>query len=235
MKIHYIQHVDFETPANILKWAEEKGHKITGTHLYENEKLPDLDQFDFLVVMGGPMGIYDEEKYPWLKEEKEFIKKAIENDKLVLGICLGAQLIADVLGSRVYKNKEKEIGWFPVKLTEKAKNSEIFKDFPQQFMAFHWHGDTFDIPKGAVHTVRSEACENQAFEYNDGKVVALQFHLEVDKEAVERLIKNSQEELKEKGKYIQSPDEMLKNTEYFEEIEKLLFEMLDKLETLMES
>jgi len=232
MKIHYIQHVEFETPANILKWANEKGHEITGTHLYKGENLPDLDQFDFLVVMGGPMGIYDEEEYPWLKKEKEFIKKAIENDKLVLGICLGAQLIADVLGAKVYKNKEKEIGWFPVELTEKAKNSKIFNDFPEQFTAFHWHGDTFDIPKGAIHTVRSEACENQAFEYNDGKVVALQFHLEVDKKAVERLIENSQEELKEKGKYIQSPDEMLKNNEYFEEIEKLLFEMLDNLKNL---
>jgi GMP synthase (glutamine-hydrolysing) len=232
MKIHYLQHVEFETPANILKWAERKGHTISGTHLYKNENLPDLKDFDFLVIMGGPMGIYDEEDYPFLKEEKIFIKEAINGNKLVLGICLGAQLIADVLGSKVYKNKEKEIGWFDVKLTEELKKTKIFKNFPKKFKAFHWHGDTFDIPNGAIHIAESEACKNQAFEYNHGKVVALQFHLEVDKNAVKRLIENSEEELKEKGKYIQFPEKMLKNTQHFEEVENLLFKMLDNMENL---
>ncbi len=232
MKIHYIQHVEFETPANILKWAEKKGYKFSGTHLYKGDNLPELDDFDFLVVMGGPMGIYDEDEYPWLKKEKNFIKEAIEKDKKVLGICLGAQLIADVLGSKVYKNKEKEIGWFPVEKTLEADNSKIFKDFPEKFVAFHWHGDTFDIPSGAVHTAKSTACKNQSFEYNDGKVVALQFHLEVDKNAVKRLIENSEEELKEKGDYIQSPEDMLKEEIYFKEIENLLYKMLDKLESI---
>ena len=232
MRIHYIQHVEFETPANILKWAEKKGHQVSGTHLYKGDNLPELDDFDFLVVMGGPMGIYDEDEYPWLKKEKNFIKEAIEKDKKVLGICLGAQLIADVLGSKVYKNKEKEIGWFPVEKTLEADNSKIFKDFPEKFMAFHWHGDTFDIPSGAIHTAKSTACKNQSFEYNDGKVVALQFHLEVDKNAVKRLIENSEEELKEKGDYIQSPEEMLKEEIYFKEIENLLYKMLDKLESI---
>ncbi len=231
-KIHYLQHVPFEDPANIFKWAKQNNIQIEGTKLYQNDSFPDIQSFDMLVVMGGPMGIYDEEEYPWLKEEKEFIKKAIDNDKLVLGICLGAQLIADVLGAKVYRNKEKEIGWFPVELTKEAKNSNIFKDFPNQFMAFHWHGDTFDIRAGAIHTVRSEACENQAFEYNDGRVIALQFHLETTPESAKKLIENSQEELKEKGKYIQSPDEMLNNKEYFEDIEKLLFQMLNKLVNL---
>ncbi len=232
MKIHYLQHVEFETPANILKWAENKGFPVTGTHFYKNEKLPELEDFDFLVVMGGPMGIYDEEDYPYLKEEKKFIKEAIKSNKKVLGICLGAQLIADVLGGKVYKNSYKEIGWFLVKLTKDAEKSKIFNDFPDEFTGFHWHGDTFDIPRDAVHTVYSEGCKNQAFEYNGGKVVALQFHLEVDKNSVKRLIENSEEELKEKGKYIQSPEDMLKNEEYFQNIEKLLFDMLEKIENV---
>ncbi len=232
MKIHYIQHVPFETPANILNWAVEKGYSLSGTHLYKGDSLPDVNTFDFLVVMGGPMGVYDENKYTWLKEEKKFIEKAIKEDKKVLGICLGAQLIADVLGAKVYKNKYKEIGWFPVYLTQEAKISKHFSNFPSEFIAFHWHGDTFDIPAGAVHTVRSEACENQAFEYNQGKVVALQFHLETNLKSAKDLIENSQEELKETGKYIQKPEVMLSKNDYFNFINTFLFKLLDSIEKI---
>ncbi len=230
MRIHYIQHVHFETPANIFRWAEEKNYPISGTKLFLNEKLPPLEQFDFLVVMGGPMGVYDEDKFPWLTEEKEFIEQCIKADKKILGICLGAQLIADVLGAKVYKNSHKEIGWFPVYLTEEGKKSISFKEFPEEFTAFHWHGDTFDIPKGAVHTAFSKGCKNQAFEYNRGKVVGLQFHLETSEESAKALIENSVEELMEKGKYIQSSKEMLSDKERFSQIEKLLFRLLDNIE-----
>ncbi|NPA13516.1 MAG: amidotransferase [Aquificae bacterium] len=229
MRIHYIQHVHFETPANIFKWAKDRGYSITGSRLFLNEGLPNLDSFDFLVVMGGPMGVYDDDKFPWLKEEKRFIEKAIQGGKKVLGVCLGAQLIADVLGAKVYKNKYKEIGWFPVEKTEEGKKSPLLKDFPDKFTAFHWHGDTFDIPDGALWTTRSEGCEHQSFEYNNGKVVALQFHLEVNPESVKQLIENSVEELMEKGKYIQSPEAMLNNKEAFLEIEKLLYTLLDQI------
>jgi GMP synthase (glutamine-hydrolysing) len=231
MKIHYIQHVHFETPANIFKWAKNKNHRITGTRLFLNESLPEIDQFDLLIVMGGPMGVYDEQIFPWLTAEKKFIEKAVKENKKVLGICLGAQLIADVLGAKVYKNRYKEIGWFPVFKTENAEKSEVFKDFPEQITVFHWHGDTFDIPSGAVHTVRSEACENQAFEYNK-KVIGLQFHLETTLESAKALIDNSVEELMEKGKYIQTPEEMLSKKENFHQIEKVLFNMLDRIERM---
>ena len=227
MRIHYIQHVHFEPPANIFRWAEKKGYSIRGTKLFLNEKLPDINDFDLLVIMGGPMGVYDEDKFPWLNNEKRFIEKAIKEGKKILGICLGAQLIADVLGAKVYKNKHKEIGWFPVYKTNEAENSEVFKDFPDSFTAFHWHGDTFDIPEGAIHTARSEACENQAFEY-EGRIIGLQFHLETNIESAQALIQNSVDELMEKGDYIQSPEEMLSKGQNFKEIEKLLFNMLDK-------
>ena len=229
MRVHYFQHVPFETPANILNWAKERGHTIKGTHLYKNQPFPDFSSFDMLVVMGGPMGVYDEDKYPFLKKEKVFIENAIMLGKKVLGICLGAQLIADVLGAKVYKNKYKEIGWFPVNLTEEGKNSFIFQDFPQEFTPFHWHGDTFDIPKGAKRIAYNEATENQAFEI-EGKIVGLQFHLETTKESAKALIENSKEELKEKGKYIQTPEEMLSKDDYFTVIKHQLYNMLDKLE-----
>ncbi len=232
MRIHYLQHVHFETPANIFKWAEEKNLPIKGTKLFLKEPLPDIEDFDFLVVMGGPMGVYDEKDFPFLKEEKLFIEKVISSGKKILGICLGAQLIADVLGAKVYKNRFKEIGWFPVYKTDEAEKTRIFKDFPEETVAFHWHGDTFDIPSGAIHTIKSTACENQAFEYNEGKVVALQFHLETTKESAKALIENSVEELKEKGKFIQEPEFILSQERYFIQIEKLLFSFLDNIYSL---
>ncbi|WP_211325058.1 type 1 glutamine amidotransferase [Hydrogenothermus marinus] len=131
MRIHYFQHVPFETPANIENWAKEKGHLFKGTYLYKNQPFPDFSSFDMLVIMGGPMSVSDENKYPFLKREKIFIENAIKLNKKVVGICLGAQLIAEVLGSKVYKNKEKEIGWYPVYLTDEGKKSNIFKDLLQ--------------------------------------------------------------------------------------------------------
>ncbi len=229
MRIHYLQHVPFESPANILNWAKERGHSITGTHLYKNQPFPDFSSFDMLVVMGGPMGVYDENKYSFLKREKVFIENAINLGKKVLGVCLGAQLIADVLGAKVYKNKYKEIGWFPVNLTEEGKQSDIFKNLPNEFTPFHWHGDTFDLPRGAKRTAYNEATQNQAFEI-DGKIIGLQFHLETTKESAKELIENSQEELKEKGKYIQSLEEMLSKDDYFTLIKYQLYQLLDNFE-----
>ena len=229
MRIHYFQHVPFESPANILNWAKERGHSITGTHLYKNQPFLDFSSFDMLVVMGGPMGVYDDDKYPFLKREKVFIENAINLGKKVLGVCLGAQLIADVLGAKVYKNKYKEIGWFPVNLTEEGKQSYIFKNLPDEFTPFHWHGDTFDLPRGARRIAYNQATQNQAFEI-DGRIVGLQFHLETTKESAKELIKNSQEELKEKGKYIQSPEEMLSKDDYFTLIKYQLYQLLDNFE-----
>ncbi|WP_457641207.1 type 1 glutamine amidotransferase [Persephonella sp.] len=229
MRLHYLQHVHFETPANIFKWAKEKGYEIEGTKIFLGEKLPAPDQFDLLIIMGGPMGVYDEKEFPWLVEEKRFIERVIKANRKILGICLGAQLLADVMGAKVYKNKYKEIGWFDLSLTERASESKFFSDFPKKFTAFHWHGDTFDIPEGAIHIAESEGCKNQAFEY-DGRIVGLQFHLETNIESAEALIQNSVEELKEEGKYIQSDEEILSKNENFIEIEKLLFKLLSKFE-----
>ncbi|WP_457644536.1 type 1 glutamine amidotransferase [Persephonella sp.] len=229
MRLHYIQHVHFESPAGISRWAENKGFSIKGTRLYSGDLFPELESFDLLIVLGGPMGVYDEDKYPWLKEEKKFIERCIKSGKKILGICLGAQLIADVLGSRVYKNRHKEIGWFDIQLTPDGKKSKYFSDFPDRFIAFHWHGDTFDIPDGAVHTAKSEACDNQAFVYED-RVVGLQFHLETDLQTAKGLIENSAEDLKEKGEYVQSPEYILSQTENYKNLERFLDRFMEKFE-----
>lgn len=231
MKIQYIQHVPFEDPAGITIWAEKKGHSMSAIRLYENPSFPDIEEFDWLIVMGGPMNIYEEDKYPWLHEEKLFIKDVIEKGKIVLGICLGAQLIADALGGKVTGNSYKEIGWFPVKLLPEAEKSNIFRGVQSKFIAFHWHGDTFSIPQGCLHIAESEACENQAFEY-DGRVLGLQFHLESTKESIGRLIDNCGDEINP-GSFIQ--DEKVIRSEIESNtgtINCLMADILDSMEKI---
>ncbi|MFZ5572139.1 MAG: type 1 glutamine amidotransferase [Thermodesulfobacteriota bacterium] len=194
MKIHYLQHVPFEGVARIAHWAAANDCPLAGTALYRNEPLPDLSAFDCLVVMGGPMGVADEEVYSWLKPEKRFIERVIAEGKKVVGICLGAQLIAEVMGARVSRNKTKEIGWYPVTLTETGRQSAMGDILPATFQAFHWHGDTFEIPRGAIHLARSRACDHQGFLYQE-QVLGLQFHLESTPESIEQLLENCNEEI----------------------------------------
>ncbi len=227
MRIHSLEHEPFEGLANIAVWANKKGHSITRTLLFNNEELPDLSGFDWLVIMGGSMNIYEEQKYPWLREEKRFIAEAIGSEKIVLGVCLGAQLIADVLGGKVSKNKYREIGWFPVTLTNETRNSPVFSAFPMKFIAFHWHGDAFNIPPGAMKVAESSACPNQAFEL--GRTIGLQFHLDYSVESIEMMFENCADELVD-GKYIQKPDEIISQMSNVQEINKLLNLLLDNIE-----
>jgi len=204
MRLHFLQHVWFEDLAYIKTWAERRNIIISRTAFFNNEALPAIDSFDRLVVMGGPMGVYEEKEYLWLVDEKKFIDQAIRNGKKVLGICLGAQLIAAAAGADVYKQSHPEIGWFDVFQTEQGKASEVFSALPDAFEAFHWHSDTFDLPRGAKRLAESGACKNQAFELN-GNVVGLQFHLESTVESINNLIKNSGSGLEEKD-FVQSRD-----------------------------
>jgi len=227
MRLHSLEHVPFEDLAQIGVWAQEQGHHITRTRFYAADPLPSWQDFDWLVVMGGPMNIYEEDRYPWLAQEKACIAEAIAHGRLVLGICLGAQLIADVLGGPVTKNAYKEIGWFPVKLSAAAADSPLFHDFPKEFMAFHWHGDTFALPPGAQHMAASVACAQQAFTYSD-KVVGLQFHLESTPASVQKLIEHCGDELRN-GPYIQTAEEMLSQKHFFLDIGKNMTRLLDNL------
>lgn len=176
MRVHWFQHVDFEGLGSIDSWLIQRGHSITVTRFWRGELPPPVENYDWLIVMGGPMNIYEHDAYPWLVVEKAAIRKAIAATKRVLGICLGAQLIADVLGGKVTRNAHTEIGWLPVTLRETT--SSLIADWPTTFDAFHWHGDTFSLPPNATHLAASLACEQQAFAYGD-RVLGLQFHLEI--------------------------------------------------------
>lgn len=227
MKIHYLQHVPFEGLASIEWWAANQNHSLSATRFYRNDPLPAVNEIDWLIVMGGPMNIYEEDRYPWLTEEKRFIEQAIKQDKTIVGICLGAQLIADVLGAKVYQGQHREIGWFPIEMAEGAENTIVFDSLPQKLTVFHWHGDTFDLPEASTRLAYSEGCQNQAFVYKE-RVLGLQFHLESTKESVQQIINNCADELVE-GKYIQKPEAMLREDDKFDTINQAMNRILNNL------
>jgi GMP synthase-like glutamine amidotransferase len=146
MKAHWFQHVPFENLGSIEPWLVSKGYDITHTPFFSSAELPELEEIDLLVIMGGPMSVHDEDEHPWLVMEKEFIRSAIDAGKMVLGVCLGAQLIAHAMGARVFKNAEKEIGWLPIHASPLIDDS-CFR-FPPSANVFHWHGETFDCRRG---------------------------------------------------------------------------------------
>ena len=229
MRIYALQHVWFEDPVEISSWAVAKRHAVKCALVSDGAPFPDPAAFDWLVVMGGPMSAYEENDYPWLVKEKRFIEAAVAQGKFVLGVCLGAQLIADVLGAKVYRNNQKEIGWFDVALKPDAKSSPLFKAWPARFTAFHWHGDTFALPAGARWIAESAACRHQAFEY-ENRVVGLQFHLESTPESVARLTAHGQADLTAAGPFVQ-PVSALKGTgALFSGIRANLYAFLDKAE-----
>lgn len=229
MRIHFIQHEPLEGPAGILDWAVAQGAFTSFTHIYKGDAFPAPDSFDWLVVMGGSMGAYEEDKFPWLKTEKAFIETALKNAKTVLGICLGAQVLASVLSASVRKNAYKEIGWFPVTLTQAGLDSPLFKGIPSTFQAFHWHGDTFEIPDSAELLAGSKACRNQAFATLDNRAVGLQFHLETTWASAQDMLKNDAEATNEKGPYIQEPAAIFSKKGDFLALEGLLVRFLENL------
>jgi GMP synthase-like glutamine amidotransferase len=203
MQVHVLQHVPFEGLGSIATWLEVRQATIRYTRFFEAPELPPLDSIDMLIILGGPMSANDEDKLPWLVQEKQFIRDAIVREIPILGICLGAQLIASAMGARIYRNPAKEIGWLPIQAV--AAPSGTLR-LPQECLAFHWHGETFDLPAGAMHLARSKGCENQAFQLNQ-KIIGLQFHLETTPESAEALLNNCRDELVA-GRFIQSEKQL---------------------------
>ncbi len=240
MKIHCLQHLKNETLGNIGTWISLKDHRLTKTLLYEKPVFPEPEEFDMLLIMGGTMSVYQEEEFTWLKPEKEFVKKVIDTGKPILGSCFGAQLIAEVLGGKVTRNRFKEIGWHRVKALagENVNNEkEIISGLPSglfpEFTAFMWHGDTFEIPAGTVRLFESEACQNQGFIYGEN-ILGLQFHPEADRQWIMNLIADSGHELVE-GKYIQTKEEILRHENFLENSRNIAFSLMDWFEKKCEN
>ena len=227
-KIHVLQHVPYETPGCIENWINERSYIQTVTEFYNYGILPLISSFNWLIVMGGPMSVNDAQTYPWLSLEKRFIKESILAGKTVIGICLGSQLIAEALGSRVYKNSIKEIGWFPVKRAGSETGTDLLSGFDSTETVFHWHGETFDLPQGASLMFSSEVCANQCFIYNK-KIIGLQFHIEVTESLLNGMIQNGAEEIIP-GQYIQSEDSLRAGLSNIKRNNELMYSLLDGLD-----
>ena len=224
IRAHILIHAPQEGLGYIEKWIKENNIHSTETCFWKKDhQLPKQDDFDLLIILGGPMNVSDEHEHSWLLQEKNFILQSIKNKKYVFGICLGAQLIAEISGAKVFRNQQKEIGWFPIKMTPAAKKS-LLDFFPEEFITFHWHGQAFEIPSGSTNLATSTATENQAFQIDD-HVVALQFHPEMTKDL---LLGIKDEELKP-AEFVQSAQEIKTNLQYTEKNHLLLKKLLDNM------
>lgn len=230
MRIATIYHVPYEKLGYIEDWIISKGHAITEYELYISQVLPKTDDFDLLILMGGSMSVNDENNYPWLVPEKELIRQVVRSGKSILGICLGAQLIASSLGSRVYRGEHKEIGWFPVRFNQHKKLTGWFHQIPLQTTVFHWHGDTFELPPGAIRLAESELTKNQGFLFKEN-VLAIQFHIEMKPENISLMINNCGNELVQ-GPYINSGEKITGGVIQLPENHKLLAGFLNHFEKL---
>lgn len=191
-RVHALLHVPFEGLGAIRPWLEARGYSLSETHLYLGEPPPALTDFDWLIVMGGPMSVHDEQEHPWLVNEKTLLKEAIAMDKTLLGICLGAQLIAEASGGSVVAG-EPEIGWWPLYINPTAENDRFAFD---QLKAFHWHGEQIQLPPRAQRLASSQCCETQAFQIGE-RIIGLQFHLETTPRSARLLVENAAEDLTE--------------------------------------
>jgi len=225
MRMAVLQHVEFEGPAAVADWALGRGVPLRLFHLHRDTPLLSLSDFDMLTVMGGPMSANDEAQLGWLRPEIGLVREAIAADKTVLGICLGAQIIAKALGARVYPGSAKEIGWFRVERT--TGSHPLFDSLPDSFTPFHWHGETFDLPHGAKLLATSEITETQAFAVGQ-RVLALQFHMEATAESVRALLKGAACEIGH-GVFEQQPDTILASLNQCASLRPLLDTVLDRL------
>lgn len=225
MRFLCLQHVPFEGPAALADWARTRAHTLHRHRLYESAELPPIDDFDGLFIMGGPMNIYEDADYPWLTAEKAYIRTAIQSGGFVIGVCLGAQLIADALGSPVSRGPSPEIGWFPI---HKAASCPQDIPLPDELTVLHWHGDQFDLPQGATCIAHSEICLTQAFIYR-ARVLALQCHLEATPNSLSSLVAECSDELSLQPWVMPARRLLDEPASTYAAMQRILFTMLDRM------
>ena len=185
IRIHTLEHDDWNfSRTNITRWADKKGHRIESTDVFKSAPLPKLDGYDWLMVMGGSQHAWEEDINSWLAPEKDYIKEALSTGKVVIGICFGAQLLAEALGGSLFKNGQPEVGWYDVKLNEEGRRSFLFDGLPETFTTFHWHSDHFSLPPDCVCLADSPPTANQVFVKPGKPYVGIQFHPEYTRRMV---------------------------------------------------
>lgn len=228
-EIHVLQHVPFEGPATVSDWAADRGVELRIWPVYEGRPLPDPATVSGLLLLGGPMSVHDEGAHPWLRQEKAFVRAVMERRVPVMGICLGAQLIAQSLGAPVTVQPQAEIGWHRLTLTSAARRHRLFRDFPAALDVMHWHGETFECPAGMTPVGTTEACANQGFFEPGGRVLGLQCHLEWDAATAARLVEAAAGELDSDSPYVQAPARILHRDAPFDGMRPWAYRLLDRL------
>jgi len=199
MRVYVLQHIHCEPLGTIADALEPKGISAHYLRSYAGEPVPrEMADAAGLIIMGGPMGVYEQDLYPYLRDEMRLIEDALRQAKPVLGVCLGSQLLAAALGAEVKKNTAKEIGWYPVTLTDTARQDRLWKGVEPSFAAFHWHGDIFDLPQGAASLASSMLTPCQAYRYGSN-AYGLLFHMEVTREQIALMVDTFQDELQTAG------------------------------------
>lgn len=226
MQLFALQHVPFEGLGSIQNWADRRKIDTRLIRVFKNDPLPSPSEVRHAIILGGPMGVHDHHRFAWLQEEKRFIRDLIGAGSSMLGICLGAQLIADCLGAKVYKNRVPEIGWFPIHKSPAVQSDERAAFLPASLDVFHWHGDTFDLPQGAHCLAYSRACRHQGF-LLENRIIGLQFHLETTPDSMQALIENCSDELGD-GPFVQSAAEMRRVTNRFTPNQQIMEALLQQ-------
>ncbi|MDE2148640.1 MAG: type 1 glutamine amidotransferase [Gammaproteobacteria bacterium] len=224
MRVVCLQHAAHEAPGALSPWLAARGLRPQLVRVYAGEPVPPTERYDWLIVLGGPMNVDDHAGHPWLVGEKVALKRALDAGRRLFGICLGAQLLAQALGAAVTRNPEPEVGWFDVELTAAGRAHRWCTELPQRFAAFHWHGDTYSLPPGAVRLAYSQACAEQAFAWGR-RVLGLQFHLEVGAEDAARWLALSPPP---PGRYVQAAAEVLGQPQRFADNQRWLTALLER-------
>lgn len=230
MQVHFIRHVPFEELGSFQALFNDESLRLSFTNLWEIPIYPEIDQIDLLIILGGTMGVNDDDKYVFLKSEKEFILKAIQADTKIIGICLGAQLLAHLLGGAITQNNLSEIGWFPIRLAPTFKewlNIDLLELCIDQLQVFHWHGDSIILPNSAINHASSEACATQLFTNGDN-IIGIQFHAEATPTSIRSMVDNEGDEIID-APYIQKKDRILNESVGYKNSEILLNLILKKL------
>lgn len=220
MKAVILQHEKSTPPGTTMTWLKKKGLSSRVFKLHESPSLPKLKDFEVLIICGGSMNVDQENQFSWMNAEKELIRSAIQENKMVVGLCLGAQLIANVLGAEVKRHSVTEVGWQEVQF----KTIKSF-NLGAPLKVFQWHSYTFAIPKGAIHLAFNGACENQAYSFQDN-VLAFQFHPESDPDWI---IECANDPELPHGQFCQSKEDILKNAEHQILLQNWYFKALDHL------
>jgi GMP synthase-like glutamine amidotransferase len=235
MRWHCLQHLPDEGPGHAADWLATNGHTLSFTRLFEPyPSFPALADFDGLLILGGAMSVHDEAAFPWLTEEKAFLRAALRAGKITLAICLGAQLLAQALGGEVRPNPEPEIGFWTVRFSAKALTHPLLRGWPDKATVLHWHFDTFTVPPGSLRVGMSAGCAAQGFVWGDG-VIGLQFHPEMTEAMVEQLIQFEAHETAEEQEFVQTAAQIRSKLKSVWKGRKLLETLLENLVALHES